>query len=116
MRTTLMFAGDVNLMNVSDPEAPFVRIGDVLGSADIRFANLECCFYEPAGKRSLGDEGFYAPRGVARALKIAGFDVVGTANNVNYGAEAITSSLKTLDAEDVRRRLVSTVAAVGWVR
>ncbi|HYC45057.1 MAG TPA: CapA family protein [Burkholderiales bacterium] len=98
MRTTLVFAGDVNLMNVTDADAPFVRVADVLARADIRFANLECCFYEPPGKRSLGDEGFYAGPAVARAMKVAGFDAVGTANNVNYGADAIQSSLKTLDA------------------
>jgi poly-gamma-glutamate synthesis protein (capsule biosynthesis protein) len=96
--TTLMLTGDVNLMNVTDPEAPFVRVQDVLRRAEVRFANLECCFYEPAGAHSLSDEGFYARPEVAQALRIAGFDAVGTANNVNYGADAIVSSLRTLDA------------------
>src|SRR5688572_8183472 len=98
VRTTLMFAGDVNLMNVTDPRAPFVRVADVLAQADVRFANLECCFYEPSGARSLSDEGFYASTAMAQALRLAGFGVVGTANNVNYGAEAIVSSLRALDA------------------
>ncbi|MGZ5225180.1 MAG: CapA family protein, partial [Burkholderiales bacterium] len=98
MSTTLMLTGDVNLMNVTDPEAPFVRVQRVLQQANIRFANLECCFYEPSGARSLSDEGFYAQPQVAKALRVAGFDAVGTANNVNYGADAILSSLKTLDA------------------
>ena len=101
MRATLMLAGDVNLMNVSDAEAPFRRVAPVLAQADIRFANLECCFFQPAAARSLSDEGFYANPAAARALKIAGFDVVGTANNVNYGAEAITSSLQALDSTGV---------------
>ena len=92
-----MLAGDVNLMNVTQPNAPFARVVDVLGQADIRFANLECCFYVPPGARSLTDEGFYADPQVAQALRIARFDVVGTANNVNYGTDAITSSLRTLD-------------------
>jgi poly-gamma-glutamate synthesis protein (capsule biosynthesis protein) len=96
--TTLMCTGDINLMNVTDPEAPFVRVQRVLQQADIRFANLECCFYEPSATRSLSDEGFYAQPRLAQALRIAGFDAVGTANNVNYGADAILSSLKTLDA------------------
>jgi poly-gamma-glutamate synthesis protein (capsule biosynthesis protein) len=95
--TTLLLAGDINLMNVTDPNAPFVRVKDVLARADIRFANLECCFYEPSGTRSLTDEGFYARPQAAQALRVAGFDVVGTANNVNYGAEAIVSSLRALD-------------------
>jgi poly-gamma-glutamate capsule biosynthesis protein CapA/YwtB (metallophosphatase superfamily) len=93
-----MVAGDVNLMNVTNPEAPFVRVANVLRQADVRFANLECCFYKPAGARSLTDEGFYADPTVAKALRVAGFDAVGTANNVNYGADAITSSLNALDA------------------
>ena len=97
MRTTLMCTGDVNLMNVTDPRAPFARVSDVLGQADVRFANLECCFYEPAGARSLSDEGFYAQPRIAEALRIAGFHAVGTANNVNYGADAIMSSLRVLD-------------------
>lgn len=98
MRTTLIFVGDVNLMNVTDPAAPFARVADVLGGADVRFANLECCFYEPSTARSLSDEGFYASPRVAEALRVARFDAVGTANNVNYGNEAILSSLHTLDA------------------
>ena len=96
-----MLAGDVNLMNVTDPHAPFARVTDVLARADLRFANLECCFYEPAGARSVTDEGFYAKRDMAQALRVAGFQVVGTANNVNYGAEAIVSSLQALDAAGI---------------
>jgi poly-gamma-glutamate synthesis protein (capsule biosynthesis protein) len=101
MRTTLILAGDVNLMNVTNPRGPFARVADVLGRADVRFANLECCFYEPEGSRSVTDEGFYASPGMAEALRMAGFQAVGTANNVNYGAEAIVSSLKALDAHGI---------------
>jgi poly-gamma-glutamate synthesis protein (capsule biosynthesis protein) len=97
LATTLLLAGDINLMNVTDPHAPFARVKDVLARADVRFANLECCFYEPPGTRSLTDEGFYARPQAAQALRVAGFDAVGTANNVNYGAEAIVSSLRVLD-------------------
>jgi poly-gamma-glutamate capsule biosynthesis protein CapA/YwtB (metallophosphatase superfamily) len=96
-----MLAGDVNLMNVTDPRAPFTRVTDVLARADLRFANLECCFYEPSAARSVTDEGFYATRAMAQGLRLAGFDVVGTANNVNYGAEAIVSSLQALDGAGV---------------
>jgi poly-gamma-glutamate capsule biosynthesis protein CapA/YwtB (metallophosphatase superfamily) len=98
MKTTLMFTGDINLMNVTDAEGPFVKVADVLRQADVRFSNLECCFYQPEGARSVSDEGFYADPSVAKALRIAGIDAVGTANNVNYGAGAITSSLKALDS------------------
>lgn len=92
----LLLAGDINLMNVKDPRVPFARARGVLQSADVRFANLECCFYEPAGERSVGDEGFYASAAAGEALKLAGFDAVGNANNVNYGSEAIRSSVARL--------------------
>jgi poly-gamma-glutamate synthesis protein (capsule biosynthesis protein) len=97
MPTTLMFTGDINLMNVTNAEGPFARVTDVLKQADARFSNLECTFYQPTGSRSVTDEGFPAAPAVAQALRIAGIDAVGTANNVNYGAEAILGSLKTLD-------------------
>lgn len=101
MATTLMFTGDINLMNVTDPEAPFRRVGAVLEQADVRFSNLECCFYQPPGARSLADEGFYASPAVVQALRLARIDAVGTANNVNYGGDAIVSSLKVLDGAGI---------------
>ena len=92
----LLLTGDINLMNVTDPRVPFARAASVLKEADVRFANLECCFHSPTGERSLGDEGFYASAAAAEALKLAGFDAIGNANNVNYGAEAIRSSVARL--------------------
>jgi len=97
MSATLMFTGDINLMNVTHPEVPFRRVTPVLRQADVLFGNLECCFYQPPGARSVHDEGFYADPDASSALSIAGFRAVGTANNVNYGTEAILSSLKQLD-------------------
>jgi poly-gamma-glutamate synthesis protein (capsule biosynthesis protein) len=97
MKRTLMLTGDVNLMNVIDPKVPFARIGDTLRGADVLFGNLECCFHEPAAGHSLEREGFHAPLASADALVVAGFSVVGTANNVTYGEEAIRSSLGRLD-------------------
>jgi poly-gamma-glutamate synthesis protein (capsule biosynthesis protein) len=96
MSFQLLLTGDINLMNVSEPRAPFARAVATLKSADVRFANLECCFYQPSGERSLGDEGFYASPAAGEALKHAGFDAVGNANNVNYGADAIRSSVARL--------------------
>ncbi len=96
MRRVLMLTGDVNLMNVTDPEVPFARIVDTLRRADVLFGNLECCFYEPADGHSLEHEGFHAAPASARALAVAGYRAVGAANNVNYGAEAIRSSLRQL--------------------
>jgi poly-gamma-glutamate capsule biosynthesis protein CapA/YwtB (metallophosphatase superfamily) len=94
--TTILLTGDVNLMNVTDPKVPFARAAATLKQADVRFSNLECCFYTPPSQVSLADEGFYATPAAGEALKIAGIDVVGNANNVNYGNEAITASLACL--------------------
>jgi len=92
-----MLTGDVNLMNVTDPKVPFARIEDTLRRADVLFGNLECCFHEPGAGHSVEREGFYAPLASAQALAIGGFHAIGNANNVNYGEEAIRSSLKQLD-------------------
>jgi len=97
MSCTLMFSGDVNLMNVTDPAAPFARVIDTLHRADVLFGNLECCLYAPPAARSVMDEGFYASPEAGRALGVAGYRVVGTANNVNYGGQAIIGSLAQLD-------------------
>ncbi len=93
----LMFTGDINLMNVTDPALPFARISDTLHTADVLFGNLECCLYQPADAGSVMDEGFYAAPAAGQALKHAGYSVLGNANNVNYGAAAIRSSLHELD-------------------
>jgi len=96
MKRVLMLTGDVNLMNVADPRVPFARIQDTLSGADVLFGNLECCFYEPVNGHSPEQEGFHASPASARALVIAGYRAVGTANNVNYGDAAIRSSLGQL--------------------
>jgi poly-gamma-glutamate synthesis protein (capsule biosynthesis protein) len=102
MKRTLMLTGDVNLMNVTDPRVPFARVADTLRRADVLFGNLECCFHEPPDGHPLEREGFYATRAAAEALVAAGYRAVGTANNVNYGEDAIRSSLARLDALGIR--------------
>jgi len=97
MRRTLILTGDVNLMNVTDPAVPFARVLDTLRTADALFGNLECCLYDAAPERSLADEGFYAPRAMGHALTLAGYRALGMANNVTYGAGAISSSVAELD-------------------
>jgi poly-gamma-glutamate capsule biosynthesis protein CapA/YwtB (metallophosphatase superfamily) len=97
MRRTLMLTGDINFMNVTDPQVPFACVQATLRQADVLFGNLECCFYEPAAGHSVEREGFYAPLAAAQALVNSGYHAVGNANNVNYGEEAIRSSLARLD-------------------
>ena len=97
MTATLILAGDVNLMNVTDAALPFRHVTDTLNAADAVFANLECCLHLPA-RRSHAVEGFFAdPQIGGEALRLGGIDAVGVANNVNYGADNIAASLARLD-------------------
>jgi poly-gamma-glutamate synthesis protein (capsule biosynthesis protein) len=94
----LILTGDVNLMNVIDPAAPFRRVAAEFCAADMVFANLECCLYTPPRTHSFHSEGFYAdPTIGAEALRGAGIAAVGVANNVNYGDAAILGSIAALD-------------------
>jgi poly-gamma-glutamate capsule biosynthesis protein CapA/YwtB (metallophosphatase superfamily) len=98
MRMKMILTGDVNLMNVDDPAVPFALVRDEFRSADIVFCNLECCLYQPPNGHSPQNEGFFAdPMVAGEALKSAGVQAVGIANNVNYGEAAITASTAELD-------------------
>jgi poly-gamma-glutamate capsule biosynthesis protein CapA/YwtB (metallophosphatase superfamily) len=103
MQANIILTGDINLMGVDDPTVPFRRVADTLKKADIAFANLECCLYEPPVARTMmpdevsGYEGFYAPPASGRALLLGGFRCVGNANNQNYGPEQIMASNACLD-------------------
>ncbi len=98
MITKMILTGDVNLMNVTDPAVPFSVVQNEFTATDIVFSNLECCLYRPADGHSVEREGFYADPAVAgEALQSASIHAVGIANNVNYGAAAITASLGRLD-------------------
>lgn len=92
-----MLTGDINLMNVTDPALPFAQLAGTLRTADVLFGNLECCLYQPSDAVSATDEGFYAAPATGQALQHAGYRVIGNANNVNYGAAAIRSSLQELE-------------------
>src|SRR2546426_2483185 len=85
MKRVLMLTGDVNLMNVTDPQVPFARVKDTLRQADVLFGNLECCFYEPATGHPLDREGFYAPLASAQALVIGGDYAGGQAHKPKNG-------------------------------
>jgi poly-gamma-glutamate synthesis protein (capsule biosynthesis protein) len=98
----MMFAGEVNLRTVTDAKVPFRKIADVLRQADVRFTNLECMFYDDNEVNNIPKDGFQASPAVAEALRLAGFDAVGTANNGNYGDEPILLTLKKLDALGIK--------------
>jgi poly-gamma-glutamate capsule biosynthesis protein CapA/YwtB (metallophosphatase superfamily) len=98
MATKMILTGDVNLMNVTDPAIPFSLVAEEFREADIVFSNLECCLYRPPSLHSVEHEGFFAdPKIAGEALQSAGIQVVGLANNVNYGEAAIMASIKRLD-------------------
>ena len=104
MTLSILFTGDINLVTVTDPKSPFSRVTDIMKQADLRFGNLECCFYENANPDLMPADGFHAKVAAAGALPIAGFNVVGTANNGNFGSEAILHSNEKLDSMGTRRR------------
>ena len=86
MSLRMILTGDVNLMNVTDPRAPFSLLIDELRQADVVFSNLECCLVETPAGHSVSNEGFFADPAVGgEALKLAGIHAVGIANNVHYG-------------------------------
>jgi poly-gamma-glutamate capsule biosynthesis protein CapA/YwtB (metallophosphatase superfamily) len=96
--TKLIITGDVNLMNVTGGHVPLRRVKETLLSADLVFANLECCLSSRFNEGSTHVEGFFAdPNVSAAALTESGIAAVGLANNVNYGQEAITDSIRNLD-------------------
>ncbi len=99
MSLSMILTGDINLMNVTDPDVPFKRVVTEFRATDVVLSNFECCLYDPPGKHSVDTaEGFYAHPGPGgEALKRAGIHAVGIANNVNYGDAAITSSIARLD-------------------
>jgi len=94
----LILTGDINLMNVTNPNAPFRHVTAEFRSASMVFSNLECCLYAPPRAHSFHNEGFYADPAIgAAALRMAGIGAVGIANNVNYGDAAILASVACLD-------------------
>ena len=103
MRQTMILTGEINLKTVTDPTVPFGRVTKELGEADLVFANLECLLADPPAAYATNQaafhttrEGFYAGPVAGEALKLAGFDGVGCANNVTYGEDAIRASLARL--------------------
>src|SRR3954463_4689766 len=99
MALSMILTGDVNLMNVTDPDVPFKRVAEEFRATDVVLSNFECCLYTPPGEHSVDtSEGFFAdPKNGGESLKRAGIHAVGIANNVNYGDAAIMSSIARLD-------------------
>src|SRR5262249_59137413 len=96
MTLRMILTGDVNLMEVADPEVPFRRVGEELRRADVVFGNLECCLTIPA-THSHGNEGFFADPAVGgAALRRGGIQAGGSGNNVHYGDANIMAAIAPL--------------------
>ncbi len=84
----LVFGGDVMLSRhvavrmreAKDPALPFRKIAPFFSGADLAFVNLECPFSDKGAPPTKGMV-FKAPPDAIEGLKLAGIDVVSTANN-----------------------------------
>lgn len=108
-RTRLVFGGDVMLSRYvaklarskNDPAWPFRNIAPLFAQADIAFVNLESPFC--AGRPLDYGMVFRAQPAMIEGLKLAGIDVVSTANNHarDCGEAGITQTLDLLEANGI---------------
>jgi Bacterial capsule synthesis protein PGA_cap len=92
--------GDVNPSQI---ERPFdcVGVASFLDSVDVRFANSECCYADPSVEIPYKKGWFHTAREEVTKLTEGRFDVVGCANNVHYGEDAILESIRQLDGQGI---------------
>ena len=97
---SLLIIGDIQVHSRrADPTTAFVNVRETLRGADLVYANLEGVLVESGGPE--GDipdkKGWTHPGpGGVKALKDAGVDVVGLANNVAYGRNNILQTARLL--------------------
>jgi len=97
---SLLIIGDIQVHSRrADPTTAFVNVRETLKAADLVYANLEGVLVPSGGPE--GDipdkKGWTHPGpGGVKALKDAGVDVVGLANNVAYGRNNILQTAKLL--------------------
>jgi poly-gamma-glutamate capsule biosynthesis protein CapA/YwtB (metallophosphatase superfamily) len=101
---SLVAVGDVMLgrgvgrqIEAHSPQYPFLQTRELIGQADVAFANLESPITSqgvPQGGISLG-----ASPSAAEGLADAGFDVVSLANNhaLDYGEAGLLETMETLE-------------------
>jgi poly-gamma-glutamate capsule biosynthesis protein CapA/YwtB (metallophosphatase superfamily) len=94
---TLLLCGDVNLQRREDPAAAFALVQRELAAADVRFGNLEMCLASASSRITEKPGWVQSDASMVQGLVAAAFDVVGCANNVTHGDEAILASLRVLD-------------------
>jgi len=119
-RTRLLLGGDIMLCRYigelarrnHDPAFPFRPIAALLASADITFANLESPFSDQ-GRPVTAGMVFKAEPEMVEGLKLAGIDVVSTANNHarDRGVYGIEYTLRLLAANGIAAVGTGTDAA-----
>lgn len=98
---TLVLCGDINLQDRENPASAFARVRGHLARADILFGDLEMCLHESTSKIPNKPGWIQSDARMAEGLVDAGFNVVSCANNVNYGASPVLSSLAVLDRHEI---------------
>jgi len=103
--TVLFFAGDIMLSRhvgtkiteTKNPALPFLSVAERIQAADISFANLESPFLDSKPRVTEGLVFKAEPEYVA-GLKLAGFDILSTANNHSFdqGRDGIDYTLSWL--------------------
>lgn len=103
----LMACGDINVQERDNPASAFERVREHLKGADVLVGNLEMCLsssdHTLRVKRPLPDRPAWrqSDKRMVEGLVAVGFDLVTTANNVTYGADAVLESLETLDSHGI---------------
>lgn len=108
---TLLFVGDMMLsrkidylMNEFDDfHYPFLKVDEILRSADFTFGNLESPI-SVRGKNQGSKFSFRADPRAVEGLKFAGFDMVSLANNHiwDWGVEALADTVSILGANGIK--------------
>jgi len=97
LKVNLAAVGDIMLartvgkqVQIQGPEVVFAGVQSILDSADVLIGNLECALTE-GGETQPKSYTFAAPPETARALALAGFDVLSLANNhaMDYGSQGM---------------------------
>ena len=98
----IILVGDINIQHREDPASAMTNVRATLSDADIRYANLEGLYGQTETapiKRKV--EWRHSDPAMINALTAGGFNVVGCANNVCYGEQAILKTLKLLDERNI---------------
>jgi len=111
-KSKLLFVGDIMLSSGrgtgeqitehQDYTYPFLKIAEVLKSADLTFGNLEGPI-SSRGEDSGGKYSFRAEPRVIEGLKFAGFDILSVANNhiFDWGREAFEDTIHNLNLNGI---------------